>query len=59
MFLGRWGTQAAHQSCRVQTTDALAAAGLYDETVVTIDVWPDAFPNIVSLSAGDGCRWPF
>jgi hypothetical protein len=51
-FLGRWGTQAAHQTCRVQTVDALAAAGFYDESVATIDVRPDTSPNVVSLGAG-------
>jgi hypothetical protein len=53
-FLARWGTQAAHQACRVQTVEALAALGLYDETVVTIDVLPESFPNVVNL--GDGGR---
>ena len=44
-FTSRWGPAAAHQSCRVQTVDALIAKGLYDPTVVTIDVMPDEFPN--------------
>ena len=52
-FLARWGTQAAHQTCRVQMVDLLAARGLYDETVVTIDVLPDAFPNVVDVAAAD------
>jgi hypothetical protein len=47
-FVVQWGTQSAYQSCRVQAVDALAAAGLYDETVVTIDVQPGAFPNLVN-----------
>lgn len=51
-FLARWGTQAAHQTCRVQTVEALAALGLHDETVVTIDVLPESFPNVVTLGAG-------
>jgi hypothetical protein len=51
-FLARWGTQAAHQTCRVETVEVLAALGLYDETVVTVDVLPEAFPNVVSLGAG-------
>ena len=44
-FLARWGSFAAYQTCRVQTVDALVAKGLYDPTVVTIDVRPDQFPN--------------
>ncbi|HET9362495.1 MAG TPA: alpha/beta hydrolase domain-containing protein, partial [Vicinamibacterales bacterium] len=51
-FLARWGTQAAHQTCRVETVEALAAIGLYDETVVTVDVLPEAFPNVVHLAEG-------
>ena len=47
-FLARWGSSAAYQSCRVQTVETLSAAGFYDETEVTIDVHPDAFPNVVS-----------
>src|SRR5688572_4488121 len=50
-FLARWGTQAAHQTCRVQTVDILAARGLYDETVVTIDVRPETFPNVIDVAA--------
>lgn len=46
-FVGRWGAAAAHQTCRVQTVDALVDLGLYDPTVVTIDVRPDEFPNRV------------
>lgn len=48
-FLGRWGSSAAHQSCRVQSADGLAAEGLYDPTVVTIDIRPHEFPNVVDL----------
>ena len=51
-FLARWGSSASHQTCRVQTVEALAAMGLYDETVVTIDVDPGAFPNVIDLDAG-------
>jgi hypothetical protein len=51
-FLTRWGSSAAHQTCRVQTVEALSALGLYDETVVTIDVLPETFPNVVTLGAG-------
>ena len=51
-FLNRWGSSAAHQTCRVQTVEALSALGLYDETVVTIDVLPQTFPNVVTLGAG-------
>lgn len=50
-FLDAWGSSAAHQSCRVQSVDALASQGLYDPTVVTIDISPHEFPNIVDLSA--------
>jgi hypothetical protein len=52
-FLARWGSSAAHQTCRVQTVDALSAMGLYDETVVTIDVAPGAFPNVIDLDGAD------
>jgi hypothetical protein len=51
-FLTRWGSSAAHQTCRVQTVEALSALGLYDETVVTIDVLPETFPNVVTIGAG-------
>lgn len=51
-FLARWGSHAAHQTCRVQTVDVLSAAGFYDETVVTIDVLPETFPNVVDPGAG-------
>jgi hypothetical protein len=51
-FVARWGSQAAHQTCRVDTVEALAALGLYDESVVTIDVLPETFPNVVTLGAG-------
>jgi hypothetical protein len=51
-FLNRWGSSAVHQSCRVLTVDALAAAGFYDPTVVTVDVDPGQFPNVVSRSPG-------
>jgi hypothetical protein len=39
-----WGT-TAHLTCRVQTVDGLIARGLYNPTVVTIDIRPDEFPN--------------
>ena len=51
-FVARWGTQAAHQTCRVQTVEALAARGLFDETVATIDVRPETFPNVIDTAAG-------
>lgn len=51
-FLGVWGSPAVHQTCRVQTVDALETAGFYDATVVTIDVEPDRFPNVIDLQAG-------
>ena len=51
-FLARWSTQAAHQTCRVRTVETLAARGLYDETVVIIDVRPETFPNVIDAAAG-------
>jgi hypothetical protein len=51
-FLARWGSSASHQTCRVQTVETLAAMGLYDETVVTIDVNPQAFPNVITHADG-------
>jgi hypothetical protein len=51
-FLGVWGSPAVHQTCRVQTVDALETAGFYDATVVTIDVEPDRLPNVIDLQAG-------
>lgn len=50
-FLGTWGSAAAHQTCRVQTVDALQASGFYDPSVVTIDVEPDRFPNVLDVRA--------
>ena len=37
----------------MQTAETLSAAGFYDETVVTIDVKPDTFPNIVSAGQNE------
>jgi hypothetical protein len=51
VFLGRWGSAAAHNACRIQTVESLAAAGFYDPAVVTIDIEPEQFPNVVSLVA--------
>jgi hypothetical protein len=48
-FLLRWSSQAAYQSCRVELSDTLAAAGFYDPDVVTIDVDPQHFPNLIDL----------
>jgi alpha/beta hydrolase family protein len=52
-FTSKWGSSAAHQTCRVQTVDALIAKGLYDPTVVTIDIRPDQFPNRVDSRGSD------
>jgi hypothetical protein len=52
-FLARWGSSAGYQTCRVETVEALSAMGLHDETVVTIDVAPYAFPNAIDLDAAD------
>jgi hypothetical protein len=48
-FLARWHTTNLYQRCRVQTVDALASAGLYDPTFVTIDIDPAHGANIVDL----------
>lgn len=52
-FFTRWGSSAAYQSCRVSTADALIEEGLYDPTVVTIDIAPETFPNVINLAADD------
>jgi hypothetical protein len=52
-FTARWGSAAAHQTCRVQTVDGLIAKGLYDPTVVTIDIRPDQFPNRIDTRSSD------
>jgi hypothetical protein len=52
-FTSRWTSSAAHQTCRVRTVDALIARGLYDPTVVTIDVRPDQFPNRVDSRSSE------
>ena len=52
-FTSRWGSSAAHQTCRVQTVEALIASGLYDPTVVTIDIRPDQFPNRIDSRSSD------
>jgi hypothetical protein len=51
-FFARWGSSSAHQSCRIMTVDQLAERGLYDPAVVTIDIDPQTFPNVIDLSAG-------
>lgn len=51
-FLARWGSSAVHQSCRVMTVDRLAERGLYDPAVITIDIAPHTFPNVIDLSTG-------
>jgi hypothetical protein len=55
-FLARWGSQSAFQSCRVQLTDALEAAGFYDPNFVTIDVDPERFPNVIDLGSKERLR---
>ena len=52
-FTAWWGSSAAHQTCRVQVVDALVAKGLYDPTVVTIDIRPDVFPNPIDTRNQD------
>lgn len=52
-FTAWWGTAAAHQTCRVQAVDALIAKGVYDPTVVTIDIRPDQFPNHIDSRGSD------
>jgi Alpha/beta hydrolase domain len=52
-FFERWGSSAAHQSCRVSTADALIEQGFYDPTVVAIDIAPETFPNVINLAADD------
>jgi hypothetical protein len=51
-FHAKWGSSAAHQTCRVLNADALIADGLHDPRVVTVDIVPDTFPNVIDLQAG-------
>ena len=48
-FLGAWGSSAAHQTCRVALVESLIADRLYDPTVVSIDILPRQFPNVMDL----------
>ena len=50
-FHAKWGSTLAYQTCRVLNADALIADGLYDPRVVTIDIVPDTFPNVIDLQA--------
>jgi hypothetical protein len=50
-FLARWGSSAAHQTCRVLTVDALIDEDLYDPRVVTVDILPGTFPNVIARAA--------
>jgi hypothetical protein len=50
-FADAWGSSAAHQTCRVGHIDGLASDGLYDVSVVAIDVQPEQFPNVVDLAS--------
>jgi hypothetical protein len=52
-FTSRWGTSAAHQSCRVGTVEQLADGGLYDTHVAQIDIQPQVFPNPLELDSTD------
>ena len=48
-FFAKWGTTSTYQTCRVLNADALIDDGLYDPRVVTIDIVPDRFPNVIDL----------
>ena len=50
-FHAKWGSTPAYQTCRVLNADALIADGLYDPRVVTVDIVPDTFPNVIDLQA--------
>ena len=52
-FLSVWGSFATYQTCRIKAVDTLIASGLYDPTVVTIDIRPDEFPNRVDARSSD------
>jgi hypothetical protein len=52
-FAGRWGTAAAHQTCRVAAVGPLAKSGLYDSNVVQVDIRPDVFPNSIDRASTD------
>jgi hypothetical protein len=52
-FFERWGSSAAHQSCRVLLADALIEQRFYDPSVVIIDIAPERFPNVINPSADD------
>lgn len=50
-FLERWGSSAAHQTCRIETADRLIDRGLYDPSSVPIDIQPQNFPNVIDLGS--------
>jgi hypothetical protein len=50
-FADAWGSSAAHQTCRVGHIEGIVADGLYDSSVVAIDVQPAQFPNVVDLAS--------
>lgn len=52
-FFTRWGSSAAYQSCRVSTSDALIEQGLYDPTILTIDIALETFPNVINVTADE------
>jgi hypothetical protein len=52
-FTNAWGSSAAHQTCRAGVMDRLSEEGLYDQTVVQIDVQPRQFPNLIDLNSSD------
>jgi hypothetical protein len=52
-FTNAWGSSAAHQTCRAGVVDRLSEEGLYDQSVVQIDVQPQHFPNLIDLNTSD------
>jgi hypothetical protein len=50
-FVSEWGTSSAHQACRTGVVDHLVAERLYDPTIVSIDIHPDQFPNVLDVRA--------
>jgi hypothetical protein len=52
-FTNAWGSSATHQTCRAAVLDRLSEEGLYDQTVVAIDIQPQQFPNVVDLNSPD------
>lgn len=52
-FTNTWGSSAAQQTCRAGVIDRLSEEGLYDQTVVAIDIQPQQFPNLIDLNSPD------